>query len=272
MTGAYWSEFGPLAEWTEEGWLSDHWILNLGRISLVLPLAEAEIPGHPVLVDAGLTVEDEVAMERIRARRASSAPPESAGWSSTDWAHWEHLHIAYLRGQHVVEFGGGYGNMARLAVNYLRVRRWTIVDHPVMLALQARYLTACGVEWAIWRPGLPTPAHYGSRAWRDDGDPATVLLVPSGPHSLDEIASRRIGDPDVLISTFALSETDGTAVDYFRSRHWLGAPHVAMAVDLSKCRTFPATQRLVDALVEDEADWCPADWPGAAYAMIESSR
>jgi hypothetical protein len=43
----------------------------------------------------------------------------------------------------IIEFGGGYGSMCRIALSNLRLGqgvRWDIVDLPIMLALQKMYL------------------------------------------------------------------------------------------------------------------------------------
>lgn len=45
----------------------------------------------------------------------------------------------------VVDIGGGYGNMARIARKLGYVGRWVIVDFPIMLEIQAKYLSDHGI-------------------------------------------------------------------------------------------------------------------------------
>lgn len=255
-----------LSRFTEPAWLSGSWRHHIERIDRALRSGPLDVPDDPVLVDAGITSADPVATERIRGRYDLHPPgPRGGPPGPTDYAHWEHLYRLIGLGWQpggdvVVEFGGGYGNLARLAHAYasmgpIETGLWVVVDHPVMLAVQRRFLAAEDVPVAPWVPGYPLPFSSG------------VVLAPSGPDVLDEIASFRGAlVPDVLVSTFALSETDPDAVRHVASRDWLGASAVLLALDLSKTRVFDGTQALVDAAVADGFEWSPTDWPGAVYA------
>lgn len=106
------------------------------------------------------------------------------------------VRIAEARGldslQTIVEFGGGYGCLCRVFLELLpRAPTYIIVDLPDMLALQYVFLKASSPDYKVV-PHAAAPLHI---------EPGAVNLVPV--HLADALSAQ----PDLFVSTFALSET-----------------------------------------------------------------
>jgi len=113
----------------------------------------------------------------------------------------------------VVEFGGGYGNLARLFRSFDERSRYTIVDLPLFSCIQYVYLsTVLGPEAVRLVTGAETPAADG---W--------VELVPI--NLLPDL--RR--DGELFVSTWALSESPPAAYELVRERNWFGARGILLA-------------------------------------------
>lgn len=106
------------------------------------------------------------------------------------------LHDAALqRGispSHIVELGGGYGNLARILQHFWPKAQITIIDVPEFLALQQHFLSStlpnCPYQWQL--PSAPVNRSAGS--------------ITLAPHyiPLEEVPAA-----DIFVSTFALSES-----------------------------------------------------------------
>jgi hypothetical protein len=113
----------------------------------------------------------------------------------------------------VVEFGGGYGNLARLFRSFEGLSRYTIVDLPLFSCIQYVFLsTVLGPE----RVRLVTEAHT----------PAAEGIVDLVPINLLPDLRR---DGELFVSTWALSESPPAAYDLVRGRDWFGAREVLLA-------------------------------------------
>ncbi len=108
----------------------------------------------------------------------------------------------------VVEWGGGYGNLAKL---FRRLHggapTYVVLDIPIFSAVQWLYLSAVLGEQSVslhTRPG-------------QEVRPGAVNLVPIGlAHDLHVPA-------DLFVSTWALNESTPHAQAHVRSRRWYGA-------------------------------------------------
>ncbi|MCH7552629.1 MAG: putative sugar O-methyltransferase, partial [Chloroflexi bacterium] len=94
-----------------------------------------------------------------------------------------------------VEVGGGFGNLARLAVQYSLARRYYIVDYPATLAIQYYYLTEFFDQGsvAVWN---------GQTYLAGSADSVIQLVTPDATVALGSILSK----PSLLVSTMAMTE------------------------------------------------------------------
>lgn len=140
----------------------------------------------------------------------------------------------------VVEWGGGYGSMARILFRFQPRLSYVILDTPVMLALQWLFLsTVLGPDRVV----LPGSADGSSREGR-------VYLQNSstfGP----------VGDaPDLFLSTYALSESPRGLVEGVAARRFFGAEHLWVAYTPTH-PDFPQWRILEEAAVQSGARVVP---------------
>jgi FkbM family methyltransferase len=92
---------------------------------------------------------------------------------------------------HIVEFGGGYGNLARILLHVWPKAQITIIDFPEFLALQQHFLSStvpdCCYQWQLSSAAVS----------RSSG---SITFVPH------YIPLKQIPAADIFVSTFALSE------------------------------------------------------------------
>lgn len=137
--------------------------------------------------------------------------------------------VAVAQARTIVEWGGGYGNLAKLVTRSSTSHRtYIVVDNPLMCALQWLYLGCVLGESKVnlVRPGAGSVA------------PGVVNLVPVGLCDVLEAIQA-----DVFISTWALSETTADAQDYVAEHGWFGAPHVLLAYHAHSAE-FPSGTRI----------------------------
>lgn len=115
----------------------------------------------------------------------------------------------------VVEWGGGYGNLAKV---FLRLHGGTptyvLIDTPVFAAVQWLYLASILGDEAVTlqsRPGTPLAE-------------GMVNVVPIGLMPELEV------DADLFISTWALNESTVPAQQHVRDRRWFGAGALLLAM------------------------------------------
>jgi hypothetical protein len=142
----------------------------------------------------------------------------------------------------VVEWGGGYGSLARLVA---RVHRgggpaYTIVDTPLFSALQWLYLASVLGEdrVALHVDGPIEPA------------PGRVAVVPVG--RFEDVPA----DAELFVSTWALNESAPAAQDAVAAGRWFGARRLLMGMH----RGAPLAGRAVadGARVVPVGDFMPA--------------
>lgn len=113
----------------------------------------------------------------------------------------------------VVEFGGGYGNLARLFRSFEGLSRYTIVDLPLFSCIQYVFLST------VLGPG-------GVRLVTEPRTTAADGIVDLVPINLLPDLRR---DGELFVSTWALSESPPAAYDLVRERDWFGAREVLLA-------------------------------------------
>jgi putative sugar O-methyltransferase len=113
----------------------------------------------------------------------------------------------------VVEFGGGYGNLARVFRNLGNLTRYAILDLPLFSCIQYVYLsTVFGPDHVRLLDGT-----------RDGIVKRKIHLVPLP--LLDSL----IVEGDLFLSTWALSESTKKAYSYVKNRNWFGSKNILLA-------------------------------------------
>ena len=115
----------------------------------------------------------------------------------------------------VVEWGGGYGNLAKLVTRAGSPgRTYLVIDNPLLVALQWLYLACTLGESAVQIvSSSETEIAVGK-----------VNLVPTAvAAALKHIRA------DLFISTWALSESATAAHDFVSGVEWFGASHLLLA-------------------------------------------
>jgi hypothetical protein len=112
----------------------------------------------------------------------------------------------------VVEFGGGYGNMARIFDGMAACERYSIIDMPLMSCFQYVFLCATlgreYVSFNAWEPSQQTK----------------LLLAPLT--TLDSLNHLR---GELFLSTWALSESPRPIYDRVVQSDWCGARNLLLA-------------------------------------------
>lgn len=150
----------------------------------------------------------------------------------TSFASTQHLfHIAFLREkisaafddvETVLEWGGGYGNFAKILLRYLgRQATYILIDTPLMTSVQWLYLSSVLGEESV---NLVDDSSEGVKKG--------VINLVSLPfvNNIDE-------KPGLFVSTWGLSESSESAVDLVSSKGWLKSDHLLIAThkdDLSR--------------------------------------
>ena len=128
----------------------------------------------------------------------------------------------------VVEWGGGYGNLAKLLLRlHGGTPTYVLVDTPVFAAIQWLYLASVlGPDCVVLH------ADGGLQLVR-----GVVNVVPIG------LAAQWHVDADLFISTWALNECTTAAQDHVVERRWFGADALLLAMHEGD----PFQRRVVDA-------------------------
>jgi hypothetical protein len=132
----------------------------------------------------------------------------------------------------VVEWGGGYGNQAKILCRHnIEGLTYTVVDTPLFSCLQWLYLsTVLGDN----RTNL---------MWHQ-----TDRLV-TGSINLLPLCFLKENDMscDLFVSTWGLSESSAAAQEYVSLKRWFGAKHILLAYQ-DRNEKFPAADRITDML------------------------
>lgn len=128
--------------------------------------------------------------------------------------------------ERVIEWGGGYGDMAVMVKSLYPEVEYVIVDLPAAVTLQREYIPeALGIDYA-----------------------ASPLKI-------------EIGECDLFISTWALSESGSWSHDHVIGKNWFGARHLLLAYEPVKPQ-FPDTERFLTLLPPGSEPGLP---PGSMY-------
>ena len=153
---------------------------------------------------------------------------------------WKEIGIRPSELHRVVEWGGGYGSMARLLFRFQPRLSYVILDTPVMLALQWLFLsTVLGPDRVV----LPGSEDGSSREGR-------VYLQNSS--SFGPVGN----PPDLFLSTYALSESPRALVEGVAARRFFGAEHLWVAYTPTH-PDFPQWRILEEAAAQSGARVVP---------------
>lgn len=141
----------------------------------------------------------------------------------------------------VIEWGGGYGNMAKI---FSRLKAnpstYIIIDTPLFSCIQWLYLSSVLGEKNVKL--LQTP--------EDRIDAGKINLLPLCFLNHQKLKA------DLFISTWALSESSQFSQDYVKDQHWFEADHLLLAYQDSSI-DFPNAERIKEittdtgAIIED---------------------
>lgn len=134
------------------------------------------------------------------------------------------LHLAeYFEGNYcnlnnirtIVEWGGGYGDMAKLLMKMTnRKLTYIMIDTPLISCLQWIYLSTIFGKKNVHLVKSP-----GDKIIKNKFN----ILPLSFANKASKIKS------DLFISTYALSESSKFSQDYVQSKHWFNSKHILMA-------------------------------------------
>ncbi|MBE7413995.1 MAG: hypothetical protein HS130_01680 [Deltaproteobacteria bacterium] len=114
----------------------------------------------------------------------------------------------------IVEFGGGYGNMARIAQNIGSFDRYSIIDLLLFSCIQYIFLCTSAGEGQVSFSGHPIKN-------------AKFTLHPiSDPGSMGSLQG------ELFLSTWALSESTRAIYDWVDACDWFGATNLLLAYNL----------------------------------------
>ena len=132
----------------------------------------------------------------------------------------------------IVEWGGGYGNLAKLITRLTGEKTYILVDSPTILTIQWLYLCSVFSPDQVNVVTMDSPKIISGK----------FNLLPT---SCIELLSDQ--DVDMFISTWALSESAQKAKDFVIEEDFFGAESVLVALhhDVSK---FTGSSTLIDAI------------------------
>ena len=113
----------------------------------------------------------------------------------------------------VIEWGGGYGNMAKLFRRFNNKHTYTIIDTPLFSCLQWLYLSTIFGEDSVKILRNSEESIYKGKI---------NLLPVCFSESIDLYA-------DLFIATWSLSESSKYAQDYVKSEKFFNAEHLLIA-------------------------------------------
>lgn len=151
----------------------------------------------------------------------------------------------------VIEWGGGYGNLAK-TFHRLHTGKSTyiIIDTPLFSCLQWLYLSV-------------TVGSEHVKLITDDADIETnkINLMPLGQLKKTPEAC------DLFISTWALSESAPVAQDYVSQRNWFNARHLLLAYANNQT-VAPTSETVGERAAQDGAKIIPIKFlPRSFYAL-----
>lgn len=147
----------------------------------------------------------------LRTRYLTSPTTVHAAYHLARWEHAVGGSVPELSS--VVEWGGGYGNLAKVVRRIAPSVTYTIIDLPLFTALQWLYLSSVLGEESVNVAVSPVDQHQSAK----------INLVPVGA------AGSMKGQADMFISTWGLSESNEQAIDLVLQGSAFGARNVLLA-------------------------------------------
>jgi hypothetical protein len=129
--------------------------------------------------------------------------------------------------QKAMEWGGGYGNMARLLHRLNPGMTYVIVDAPLFSCMQWIYLASILGESNV----------HLIRSNDDTIQEGKINILP-----LCYVENYSF-DADIFIATWSLSESSDYSIDFVRSRKFFNAKHLLLAYQCSDT-SFPYADRV----------------------------
>jgi hypothetical protein len=153
----------------------------------------------------------------------------------------------------VVEWGGGFGNLAKMLLRWAETPlTYVLIDIPLMSAVQWLYLSCVlGPDRVTLLDDKDTPIEAGK-----------VNILPVG------LAEARPPEAELLISTWALSESSPDAQQFVVEHDWFGARRLLLGYQDSN-EKFAAASNVGDIAQAHGATIYPIEFmPGGYYAFL----
>ncbi|TXT26944.1 MAG: Uncharacterized protein FD134_326 [Gallionellaceae bacterium] len=115
----------------------------------------------------------------------------------------------------VVEFGGGYGNMARIAQNMGSCKKYSVIDLLLFSCIQYVFLS--------------TVAGLDQVAFRDEANKENAKFFL---HPLLSTKTSYNLQGNLFLSTWALSESTSAIYEWVTSNDWFGATNLLLAYNI----------------------------------------
>lgn len=223
----------------EDSFMTPFWRETVDIVeSILLPEPEPDFFLHPVIQNLmyPISVSD---IETDRVDNSWMRLPDKAPNTYRQAHHL--LEVGFADRYTILEWGGGFGKMAEIVHFNAKEVSYHIVDIPIFTALQHWYLSKKLGEENV-SIGL-------------DED-ALVCLHPVGDIGvLDDL------EYSTFISTWALSESSLTAIDYVLSRDYYDAYEVLIAFQGDN-EEFKYASRSALGLCVEEILWLPGNYYG----------
>lgn len=148
----------------------------------------------------------------------------------------QETHADLKQVKQVVEWGGGYGNLARIFLKINPHVTYIMIDVPVFAFIQATYLSSvCGDE----KVHFVTKTHEKIEAGK-------INIVPLNKKILERFD---VGATDIFISTWALSESSHYAQQFVESLSFFNAESLLIAHQ-EKSKDTPYSEDITNHLKE----------------------
>ncbi len=152
----------------------------------------------------------------------------------------------------VVEWGGGYGNMAKIIKRIKNDITYTIIDTPLFSCVQWIYLSSVFGENDI-------ELIFDTTIKRQKGK---INILPLSFLDINEISC------DLFIATWSLSESSKFSQDYVDSLNYFNADHLIIAFQESS-QSYPDASRVGEVMKRRGAEIEPIGFlPGNYYIIV----
>jgi hypothetical protein len=233
---------------------------NINLVGKLLPnipfdfLGDREIAGSMFVNEGGSWMDEQIkflesqmkqnALRRILVENKCGKPEIKSSEYQTSHNSIHHLYhlVKYqhetkkslLNKTTIIEWGGGYGNFAKL---FFRLNpyqcTYIVIDTPLFIVLQKAYLaTTVGKDYVHLVENKKDKIHEGK-----------INLLPLGL-----LESKKL-NCDTFISTWALSESSKYSQDYVAKRKYFGAANILMAYQDSYS-DLPDASRIEDLITK----------------------